>query len=125
MAMAEHGTIDIVVRDPKTGKLLLVMTEDRPWDDSAMLDEFLTKLGTYISYAVSDQFRIDHPDFKSTDVVIKLDCAHSPNDPMKECFADVPSKLRDFGIGFEYEVFEDEPDDNDEVSSAKTWWKFW
>jgi hypothetical protein len=44
---------------------------------------------------------------------------------MKECFADVPSKLEQFGIGFAYEVFEDESDDDSVADAHKPWWKFW
>jgi hypothetical protein len=44
MTMAEPTVIDIVAEDPRTGKLLLVMTEARPWNGQPMFDEFLTKL---------------------------------------------------------------------------------
>lgn len=121
MSMAEPGMIDIVANDRQTGKLLLVMTKHRPWNGKSMFDEFRAKLESYVGYALSDQFRSDHPDRKPGDVIIKLDCACPPDAAMRECFGEVPSKLKKFGIGFVYEVF----DDADNQPVARPWWKFW
>jgi hypothetical protein len=124
MTMIDPGVIDIVAEDPNTGKLLLVMAEERPWEGPEMLDEFLNKLGVYVSYALSDQFCEDHPGRRASDVLIKLDCAYQPDAAMRDCFAQVPEKLRKFGIEFAYEVFDEEPDD--EPSAAqRPWWRFW
>ena len=41
--MSDPTTIDIIATDPATGKLLLVMTEDRPWTKPALHQQFLTK----------------------------------------------------------------------------------
>lgn len=125
MAMKEPGVIDIIATDPKSGKFLLVMTEDRPWNDRAMLDAFIAKVETYIGYAISDQFKNAYPLKRTTDIVIKLDCAYPPNDPMKECFAEIRSTLEELGIGFEYEVFPDDPGEDEEEITGKPWWKFW
>jgi len=125
MTMAERTVIDIVADHPKTGKLLLVMTEARPWNGQPMFDEFVAKLGTYISYTLSDQFNVDHPTRKPSDVVVKLDCAYQPDATMQECFGDVPSKIKQFGIGFTYEVFDDAADDEPDTRQTKPWWRFW
>jgi hypothetical protein len=126
MTMTDPGVIDIVAEDPPTGKLLLVMAEERPWTGQVMLDEFVAKLGVYVSYALSEQFSADHPGRRPSDVLIKLDCAYQPDAAMRDCVAQVPEKLRKFGIDFAYEVFEDEPDDDGpEPAAERPWWRFW
>jgi hypothetical protein len=122
--MTDPSVIDIVAEDPTTGKLLLVMAEERPWNGQAMLDEFLGKLGVYVSYALSEQFSADYPDRRPSDVLIKLDCAYEPDAATRACFAQVPENLRKFGIEFAYEVFEDELDDGP-PPGERPWWRFW
>jgi hypothetical protein len=102
--MSDPDVVDLVVNDPKTGKLLLVIVEGRPWNGEPMFNEFMEKIGTYVDYVQGDQFRAEHPGRKATDVVIKLDCAHQPDSDMQACFAEMPAQLQEFGIGFVCEV---------------------
>ncbi len=125
MTMTDPGVIDLVAEDPSTGKLLLVMVEERPWNGQPMLDEFVSKLGVFVSYALSEQFSADHPDRRPSDVLIKLDCAYQPDAAMRDCFTQVPEKLRKFGIQFAYEVFEDDSDDGLPPVAERPWWRFW
>jgi Family of unknown function (DUF6572) len=125
MTMTEPSVIDIVAEDPATGKLLLVMVEDRPWNGQAMSDEFVAKLGVYVSYALSEQFSVDHPDRRPSDVLIKLDCAYQPDPAMRDCFAQVPERLQTFGIDFAFEVFEDDSDDGPHPAAERPWWRPW
>ncbi|MGE3805135.1 MAG: DUF6572 domain-containing protein [Gemmataceae bacterium] len=108
MPLTEPNIIDIVATDPQSGKLLLVMTEDRPWNGKPMFDQFMAKLGTYVSYALSEQFAQNHAGRKASDVVIKLDCAYEPDEPMRDCFRQAAARLQELGIGFAHEVCADD-----------------
>lgn len=103
--MSNPDTIDIVAQDPKRGKLLLVMTEDRPWKDRAHLhQDFHAKAQAYAHYVLSDQFTQDHPGLKATDVIVQLDRAHKPGPDTLAFFQQISQGLGQYGIGFEYEV---------------------
>ena len=125
MTMVDPGVIDMVAEDPESGKLLLVMVEERPWNGEPMLEEFVAKLSTYVGYALSEQFAADHPHRQPGDVLIKLDCAYEPNDLMRDCFREVPARIEKYGISFACEVFDDTDDDEPESAPARPWWRFW
>jgi hypothetical protein len=76
--MSNPNTIDIIATDPETGKLLLVMTEDRPWNSAVLHQQFLAKVNVYLNYVLSDQFVEDQPGFGPTKVIIKLDAQSHP-----------------------------------------------
>jgi len=101
--MSDPSTIDIVAHDPETGKLLLVMTEHRPWNQT-MNAEFRAKLNTYVHYLRSEQFAKDHPGLKPSDVIVKLDCAHVPGSNTLAFFEQVRGELAQQGIELRHEV---------------------
>src|SRR5262245_34817340 len=104
MAMEFPDTIDIIATDPKRVKLLLVMTQHRPWAEEPMRKPFHAKANAYANYALSEQFTADQPDFAPTDVIVKLDCAYPPDQETLAFFRRIEQGLARYGIGFEYEV---------------------
>src|SRR5262245_4927916 len=109
--MSDPDTIDIVADDPETGKLLLVMTEHRPWRKEAQMHkEFHAKANAHAQYVCSEQFSKDHPGLKPSDVIVKLDCAHEPGSKTMAFFEEISRGLAQYGIGFEYEVCQDDDD---------------
>jgi hypothetical protein len=102
--MENPDRIEIIARDPARGKLLLVMTEHRPWDGEPMRQQFLAKANAYAGYVLSEQFTRDRPGLNPEDVVIKLDCAEPPDPETVAFYQEVAEGLRRYCIGFEYEV---------------------
>ncbi|HMF18478.1 MAG TPA: DUF6572 domain-containing protein [Gemmataceae bacterium] len=102
--MSDPNTIDIVVTDPETGKLLLVMTEDRPWKGAALQQQFLAKVNAYANYVLAPEFAQEQPGYTPNKVIIKLDCAHQPGKDALLVFDQARVELQKHGIDFEYEV---------------------
>jgi hypothetical protein len=102
--MANPDDIDIIATDRKRSKLLLVMTEHRPWNGDPMRGQFHNKANTYVRYVLSEQFAKDYPDYRADDVIVKLDCAHAPDEATLAFFDTVKEGLAEHGIGFEYEI---------------------
>ena len=102
--MSNPNTIDIIAEDPETGKLLLVMTEDRPWKSAVLHQQFLAKANAYANYVLSESFSQDQPGFTPQQVIIKLDCAHAPGESTLAVFNQARQELQRHGIDFQYEV---------------------
>lgn len=102
--MADPDAIDLIVTDRKRGKLLLLITEHRPWDGEPMRQQFHAKANAYAHYVLSEKFTKDQPKHTARDVVVKLDCAYAPDDDTRAFFAKISDGLAQYGIGFECEV---------------------
>jgi len=74
------GVIDVVARDPKTDKAVLVMNEPNEWDGS---DEQLLALqerfNAYVSFLLDGEMAEAHPELAGKPVRIELHCAHMPD----------------------------------------------
>lgn len=108
MTMSDSTAIDMIVMDEENDKLILIMTEHRSWDNhlAQMHQEFVAKANNYVRYVLSDDFASKYPNLTPKDVVIKLDCAHTPGETTVAYFEQVQQELKKHRIGFEYEVFQ-------------------
>lgn len=104
--MANPFSIDLVAKDPKRRKLLLIITEHRRWGGKRMQKQFRTKAEAYANYVLSEEFRREYPQLSPNDVVVKLDCAYPPDRETCAIFKDTEAALQEHGMGFEYEVWE-------------------
>ncbi len=105
MTMSEANTIDIIARNKETGKLLLVMTEHRPWEDlKQMHEQLLRKANTYVGFVLSERFQREFPSYPAANVIIKLDCVCEPGKDSLLFFRQLQKGIQKYGIGFEYEV---------------------
>jgi hypothetical protein len=78
----EHtGVIDLFAVDQKTGEVLLVMNEPRPWDGSALrLHELQEKFNAYVSFLLDGEMTEAHPALAGKPMRIELRCAQMPDD---------------------------------------------
>jgi hypothetical protein len=105
MGMSNPNTIDLIARDKETGKLLLVMTEHRPWDDEEVMHrDFHAKANAYAQFVLGDQFRSRYPQLTPGDVIVKLDCQHTPGENTQAFFERIRQGLHRYGLDFRYEV---------------------
>jgi hypothetical protein len=141
MPMSEPNRIDIASEDPERGKLLLVITEHRPWDDSGLMDQqFRAKIKAYTDYIRGPQITNSHPGFGPHDVIIQLGCRVAPSARALALFEQARQELARHGIGFEYVVMkrpgEQQPPSGGGESRAvdqppaappprRPWWRFW
>jgi hypothetical protein len=103
--MAEPDRIDITSEDAERGKLLLVITEHRPWDDSGEMDrQFRAKVQAYTDYLRSPHFAQRHPKWTPQDVVIQMGLRVPPSAHGLALFERTRQELQKQGIGFEHQV---------------------
>jgi len=72
--------IDVVAHDPKTGEVVLVMSEPNAWDGSD--DRLLSlqeRFNTYVSFLLDGEMAEVHPEFAGKPTRIELRCAHMPD----------------------------------------------
>ncbi len=138
MTMSEPNRIDIVAEDEQRGKVLLVMTEHRPWEAGPMHDQFRAKLQAYLNYVLGGRFAQDHPGKGPRDVVIQVGCREAPGAATLALFEKARRDLRQHGIEFEYEVLVRSGGPRPPVAPApatgqapaapaprRPWWRFW
>lgn len=78
----EHaGVIDLFGFDQKTGEVLLVMNESRPWDGADLrLHELQEKFNAYVSFLLDGEMTEAHPQLAGRPARIDLRCAQMPDE---------------------------------------------
>jgi hypothetical protein len=78
--VANPGTIDLFAFDAKAGRVLLVMKEARPWDDSDLrLHELQEKFNAYVSFLLDGEMVTEHPELAGKPARIELHSATMPD----------------------------------------------
>jgi hypothetical protein len=77
----EHaGVIDAFMHDAKTDKVVLVMTESRPWTgDEAQLFQLQEKMNAYLSFALDGELTDTYPDLAGKPLKIVLETGTPPD----------------------------------------------
>lgn len=77
----QAGVIDLFAFDQKTGEVLLVMNESRPWDGSDLrLHELQEKFNAYVSFLLDGEMTGAHPELAGKPARIELRCAEMPDE---------------------------------------------
>src|SRR5437870_3240618 len=77
----QSGVIDLFGVDRKTGEVLLVMNEPRPWDGSDLrLHELQEKFNAYVSFLLDGEMTEAHPELARKPARIELRCSKMPDD---------------------------------------------
>ncbi|MDX1764172.1 MAG: DUF6572 domain-containing protein [bacterium] len=101
--MSDATTIDYVARDDASGKLVLIIKEDRPWDDiRTMHRQLKSKIDTYYQYIMDPDFGREYSGTTPRDVVITLLCLCAPGPQSIQFFQYVRAVLAEDEIGFNY-----------------------
>src|SRR5437879_13666699 len=79
--VANPAVIDLFGVDQKTGEVLLVMNEPRPWDGShQQLHEMQEKFNAYASFILDGEMTEAHPELVGRKARIELRCQHMQNE---------------------------------------------
>jgi hypothetical protein len=74
------GVIDVVAHDPKTGEVVLVMSEPNNWDGSdEQLLALQERLNAYASFLLDGEMAEAHPEMAGKPARIELRCVHMPD----------------------------------------------
>lgn len=77
----QTGVIDLFGFDKKTGEVVLVMNEPRPWDGSeSRLHELQEKFNAYASFLLDGEMTDAHPELKGKPARIELRSAEMPDE---------------------------------------------
>jgi hypothetical protein len=76
----EAGVIDLFAVDQKSGEVLLVMNETRPWDGSdERLHQLQEKFNAYVSFLLDGEMAEAHPEVAGRPARIELRCHYLPD----------------------------------------------
>jgi hypothetical protein len=79
--VANPAVIDLFGIHQKTGEVLLVMNEPRPWDASdERLHELQEKFNAYVSFLLDGEMLAAHPELAGKPARIELRCDHMPDE---------------------------------------------
>ena len=79
--IANPGVIDLFALDQRTGEVLLVMHESRPWDDSdERLHQLQEKFNAYVSFVLDGEMVAAHPELGGKKARIELRCEQMPGE---------------------------------------------
>lgn len=108
--MSDPTTVDRATIDRETGKVVLIIQEDRPWNDpETMHRELRSKVKRYVRYIRSDEFASEYGR-EPGETLIRLVCSDPPDDATMDFLGRVRYELGKLGIGFDHRVewFSDE-----------------
>jgi hypothetical protein len=79
--ISNSSVIDVFGVDRKTGEVLLVMNEPRPWDGGhEQLHELQEKFNTYASFILDGEMTEAHPEVAGRNARIELRCDQMPSE---------------------------------------------
>ena len=83
--IADTNVIDVIMQDPRTGTIVLIMVETRRWEGSkTQLFELAEKIQTYVSFAVDGQLVEMHPEAKGKKVRFAVDFQNGGPDALTQ-----------------------------------------
>lgn len=102
----EHAhVIDIVADDAKTGEVVLIMLEPRPWDGSELrLFQLQEKINAYLSFALDGEMAESYPALMGRPLRLQLDCAGMPDSTVVEFLGVVREQIGFQNINLEVRV---------------------
>lgn len=105
--VANAAVIDLFALDSKTGEVLLVMNEERPWDGSDLrLHELQEKFNAYVSFLLDGEMLTEHPELAGKSARIELRSKAMPDERAIELLGLVHEQLALQEIGMEVVVAE-------------------
>ena len=102
----EHAhVIDLIADDSKTGEVVLIMLEERPWDASELrLFQLQEKINTYLSFALDGEMAEAYPKFDGRKIRLQLDCVGMPDAGVVQFLSMVREQIGFQGINLEVRV---------------------
>ena len=105
MSLDQSNVIDALGIDEPSGRVLLVIRHDAPWDGSAsQLYLLQEKLNVYLSFALDGEMAAEYPDFLQRPLALRIDCATAPDSRTLHLLAHVRYQLQFQDIGLEVRV---------------------
>ena len=105
MSLEQANVIDALGIDEHSGRVILVIRHEAPWDGSdAQLYLLQEKLNAYVSFALDGEMAGAYPDFASRPVGLRIDCATPPDPRTLHLLGHVRRQLQFQDIALEVRV---------------------
>ena len=102
--MSEPTTVDKTTVDELTGKIVLLVEEDRPWHETELMHRQMSaKVKHYVRYVKGKNFAEEHGQ-RPQDAIVRLVSAEQPGGESIEFLRRVGYELSKHGIEFESQV---------------------
>ena len=102
--MSEPTTVDKTTVDELTGKIVLLIEENRPWDETELMHRQMSaKVKHYVRYIRGKKFAEEHGQ-RPQDTIVRLVSAERPGDDSIEFLRRVGYELSKHGIEFESQI---------------------
>ncbi|KPK55570.1 MAG: hypothetical protein AMS21_13530 [Gemmatimonas sp. SG8_38_2] len=102
--MSEPTTVDKTAVDELTGKIVLLIEENRPWHETELMHRQMSaKVKHYVRYIRGKKFAEEHGQ-RPQDTIVRLVTAEQPGDDSIEFLRRVGYELSKHGIEFESQV---------------------
>ena len=76
MSLAQPNVIDALGIDDASGRVILVIRHDGPWEGSdAQLYQLQEKLNAYLSFALDGEMAEEHPEFANRPIGLRIEAA--------------------------------------------------
>lgn len=93
------AVIDLIAHDPSTDSVTLGMIEARPWDGSELqMFQLQEKINAYLSFALDGELPEAYPALAGKPLVLQLDCAEVPPEPVQQFLKVVSQQISLQGI---------------------------
>jgi hypothetical protein len=100
----QTATVDGTTIDDLTGKLVLLIEENQPWQHVDVMNrELAAKVRAYVRYLRSSEFEDEH-DLRPSDCIVRLVSAERPGEATLELLERICYELGKHDIEFEYTV---------------------
>ena len=104
--MSDASSIDNTTVDELTGKLVLLIEEDRGWHEASLMHRQLAaKVKSYVRYVRRPEFAAEHNQ-KPEQTIVRLVTDAQPPDASLDFFTRVSYELSKLGLSFEHQVGE-------------------
>jgi hypothetical protein len=99
-----NPVIDLVLASRDRGEYVLVLVEERPWDDPEAVADITDRVNRCVSYVLDGHLTTDFPDTVGRDIRVDVRFEHQPTDEVVALFARFARALAAKGLDFSAEV---------------------
>jgi hypothetical protein len=101
----QPGVIDGIAEDTRTGEVVLIMVETRPWSGEAwQMVQLQDKLNAYLSFVLDGEMAEAFPALAGKPLRLQIDCVEEPQGVTADFLADVRRQLALQEIGLKTRI---------------------
>lgn len=103
--------MDVISVDPRTGHVVLTVSDHLDWSDTVAHQELLQKkLNTYLAFVESDEILERYPNAKDRPIIFEVVFKFRPDQEGQKFLTRVKGVVESAGFSLRYEVFADSYD---------------